>query len=91
MVKKVIVITCLIASLLIFLDTIDIVHGLVMFLLAGVIPGTNIALTPNQMLIFMLVLIALATYRFVAMPLRAKILQQTASKKRPASRRIHQT
>jgi hypothetical protein len=82
MVRKVIIIACLAASLLIFLDTIDIVHGLVMFLLAGIIPGTNIVLSATQMLVVMIVLTGLAIYRFAVTPLRRKLEQLAADKKR---------
>lgn len=92
MVKKVIVIACLVASLLIFLATIDIVHALVMFLMAGVIPGTNIALSATQMLVIMVVLTGLAIYRFGVIPLRRRFEQQAnVSKKRAKStRRLRQ-
>ena len=82
MVKKVIIIACLAASLLIFLATIDIVHGLIMFLMAGVIPGTNIALSATQMLVIMAILTGLAAYQFGVIPLRRKLEQQAADKKR---------
>ncbi|HMM62471.1 MAG TPA: hypothetical protein PKC86_02835 [Candidatus Saccharibacteria bacterium] len=87
MVKKVIVIACLAASLLIFLATINFAHGLIMFLMAGIIPGTNFVLSPTQMLIFMLILTGLFLYRFGFVPLRNKSHQPTTSKK-PASKRL---
>lgn len=44
--KKVIVILSLVGSLLIMADTIDVGHWIVLFVLAGVIPGTNISIAP---------------------------------------------
>ena len=45
--RKSIIITCLILSGLIILDSLNAGHILVMFLLAGVVPGTNIALSAS--------------------------------------------
>lgn len=48
--KKSIAIILTIFSLLLILDSLDFGHALMMFLLAGVIPGTNIAISGAQML-----------------------------------------
>jgi hypothetical protein len=48
--RKAIIITSLILSGLIILDSFNVGHVLMMFLLAGVIPGTNIALSATTMM-----------------------------------------
>lgn len=48
--KKSIAIAFIIMSLLLILDSFDFSHTLMMFLLAGIIPGTNIAINGTQML-----------------------------------------
>jgi len=48
--KKSITIIFTILSLLLILDSINFSHVLMMFLLAGVIPGTNITISGTQML-----------------------------------------
>ncbi len=47
--KKFIVIFCLVSSLLMILDSVNFGYSLMMFFFVGVIPGTNIQLTPEQM------------------------------------------
>jgi len=54
--KKNVTKICLGASLLIILDTIGFWHMLLMFLFAGIIPGTSIVISPNQMMILMILL-----------------------------------
>jgi len=48
--KKTIAITLTIFSLLIILDSFNFGHAVMMFYLAGVIPGTNVILDGTQML-----------------------------------------
>ncbi len=48
--KKNITIVLTIVSAVLILDSLNIGHSLMMFLLAGVIPGTNIAIDGAQML-----------------------------------------
>ncbi len=48
--RRTIIITSLILSGLIILDSMNAGHALMMFLLAGIIPGTNIALSAQQMM-----------------------------------------
>ena len=48
--KKTIALLLTIASLLIILDSFNIGHALMMFYLAGIIPGTNIAIEAARML-----------------------------------------
>jgi hypothetical protein len=48
--KKTIIFICLISSLLITLDTMNAADSLILLLLAGVIPGTDIRITPIDMM-----------------------------------------
>lgn len=48
--RKLIITTCLVGSLLIILDSLQASHWLVLLLLAGVIPGTNISISPIDMM-----------------------------------------
>lgn len=48
--RKLIILFCLIGSSLIILDSFNFAHSIMMFLLAGVIPGTNFALSPIDMM-----------------------------------------
>ena len=48
--KKTFTIIFTILSALLILDSMDVSHAIAMFLLAGIIPGTNIALNPDRML-----------------------------------------
>jgi|GEM_PF-1013928 len=49
--KKILPLLLTVLSLLMIFDSINLGHALVMFLLAGVIPGTNIAVGADHMLI----------------------------------------
>ena len=48
--KKTITIICLVGSLLLILDSAHASHWLVLYFLAGVIPGTNILISATDML-----------------------------------------
>lgn len=48
--RKTIIITSLILSGIMILDSMDAGHVLMMFLLAGIIPGTNIAISAQTMM-----------------------------------------
>lgn len=66
--KKIITISCLIASLLIILDSVGAWHMFMMFLFVGIIPGTNIALSGLQMLVLILVLSSYAITKIFVLP-----------------------
>lgn len=66
--RKTITITCLILSGLIILDSLNVGHILIMFFLAGVIPGTNIALSASTMMEVFALLIGLVIGRLGARP-----------------------
>ncbi len=48
--RKTIITTCLVASLIIIVDSARIGYILLIFLLSGIIPGTNLLVPPNVML-----------------------------------------
>jgi len=48
--KKSIIIVSLVGALLIILDSLDATNSLMLFLLAGVIPGTNLSISPVDMM-----------------------------------------
>lgn len=48
--KKAIIIFCLIGSGLIILSSLNIAHSLILFFFVGVIPGTNIVISPIDMM-----------------------------------------
>lgn len=68
--RKAIIIACLILSGLIILDSFNIGHVLMMFLLAGVIPGTNIALSATTMMEIFALLIGLIIGRISSYVIR---------------------
>lgn len=70
--KKNITIACTIASFILILDSIGIGYMIMAFLFAGIIPGTNIALTPTQMLVLMIVLASMVITRTGVLPLLRK-------------------
>ena len=63
--RKFIILTCLSLSALIFLDSVNAGHALVMFYLAGVIPGTNFSMSASRMLETFSLLIGFTVSRIV--------------------------
>ena len=48
--KRMIIIACLVGSMAIFLDSINAGHALLLFVFVGIIPGTDVAIAPVDML-----------------------------------------
>ena len=48
--KKTIITICIVGSLMIFLDSVNFGQGILLFLFAGVIPGTNMIISPEDMM-----------------------------------------
>jgi hypothetical protein len=48
--KKFITIVCVVGSTLIILDSFNTVHSLILFVLFGIIPGTNLIIAPIDMM-----------------------------------------
>ncbi len=85
--KKTIIAICLIGSLLILLDTIDFEHSLVLLLFAGVVPGTNIVISPINMMAATATAMTVVILRLTAWPhIKAAFTDQLKSKL--AARRI---
>jgi len=64
--KRTLITLLVIASMLLILDSINFSHALMMFLLAGVIPGTNIAIDGAQMLTLIALVVGFTLGRLTA-------------------------
>jgi len=64
--KKTITIILIILSLIIILDSFNFSHAMMMFLLAGVIPGTNVIIDGAQMLEFFALIAGFTVARITA-------------------------
>lgn len=86
--KKTITTLCLVGSGLIILSSFDFAHSLVLFLLAGVIPGTNVALTPIDMMAASATAITVVILRLVLWPrfAHAFFLQPPVTRKKRTAR-----
>lgn len=83
--KKALIITLTILSLLIILDSMNAGHAIAMFLLAGIIPGTNIAISADRMLEASALLIGFTLSRiFVTLTNKALSQPRVATKIRRA-------
>ena len=85
--KKTIIAICLIGSLLILLDTIDFEHSLVLLLFAGVIPGTDIVISPINMMAATATAMTVVILRLTAWP-QIKAVFADQPKTKPTARRI---
>lgn len=80
--KKSIVFICLIGSLMIFLDTINFGHVLMLLLFAGVIPGTSTVISPIDMMAATATAITVIVLRITLWPsLKPIVLPPAQSKK----------
>lgn len=86
--KKAITTLCLVGSGLIILSSLNLLHSLTLFFLAGVIPGTNIALTPIEMMAASATAITIVILRISVWPRIAKafFLEPPVVKTKRASR-----
>lgn len=83
--KKALTILFLSLSAIIILDSLNAVHALMMFLLAGVIPGTNIAVSGDRMLEIFTLLIGFTLSRVtINLIRRAQEVQPTPTPRRRA-------
>ena len=80
--RKTIITLCLIFSGIIILDSLNAGHALAMFLLAGIIPGTNAAISATTMLEIFTLLIGFTLSRVTLNLIRL------AEKQRPKTRRV---
>lgn len=74
--RNLIIIACLGSSFYMILDSMNAGHALVMFLLAGVIPGTNIIVEADRMLEFFTLLIGFTLSRITLHLLRVGIMRR---------------
>lgn len=72
--QKAIVTTCLILSAIMILDSMNAGYAIVMFLLAGVIPGTNVAISGAHMLELFVLLIGIVLSRITLRVMRSSEL-----------------
>jgi hypothetical protein len=68
--KKFIIITCLTLSSLMVMDSFNAGHALVMFLLVGIVPGTDIVVSATTMLQIVALFAGLTLSRLVSKPFR---------------------
>lgn len=85
--KKAISITLTILSAMLILDSINAFHALAVFMLAGIVPGTNIIIGASQMLEFFALLIGFVLARIVMHAIRSVIASQPQL---TSSRRVKQ-
>jgi hypothetical protein len=88
--KKTITTVCLVGSGLLVLSSLDLTHSLILLLLAGVIPGTNIALTPIEMMAASATAITIVILRIAVWPRLARtffLAPPVVRKKRATSSR----
>lgn len=66
--KKAIIYICIISSLLLILDTVNAANSLVLFLLAGVVPGTDFRIAPIDMMSATATAITIVVLRITVWP-----------------------
>ena len=91
--KKAIIIACAASLGLVILVKSGVIDSLVLFLLVGVVPGTNYVLSSNVMLLIIISIVWLFVVRFAAVELfyfimdkRTKALKATYKKRMPKRR-----
>jgi Na+-transporting NADH:ubiquinone oxidoreductase subunit NqrB len=94
--KKIIIVACLASLGMLILIKSGMIESLVLFLLVGIIPGTNYAIPSSVMLMAIFSILWLLVIRFAALELfymfidRRTISQKTTHKKRMPKRRYSQ-
>ena len=83
--KKVIIITSLLLSSLLILDSMNVGSALVMFVIAGQVPGTNFSIDAGTMLFFFMLISGIIAGRLTsrAYATLLKIRRQSAQYSRP--------
>lgn len=87
--RKTVIIICTVLSLGIILESLNAGHALVMFLLAGVIPGTDIALSANRMLELFTFLIGFTLSRVTFNLIRLIPIRPRTTVVAPRASRVH--
>ena len=83
--KKIITVVFLSLSALIILDSLNAGHAVVMFLLAGVIPGTNLAISADEMLNLFALLIGFSLSRVTTSLIRAHDERRAGARFQPSN------
>jgi hypothetical protein len=86
--KKNVTVICTAASLILIFDSIGMGYKIMAFLFAGIIPGTNIALTPIEMLILMTVLASAVIAQTGVVPMLRKYKLTEIKKTKLIARRL---
>lgn len=88
--RKLIIISCISASLFIIALQFGFFSALALFLLAGIIPGTNYALSPNSMFVLVTIISLIVIFRIVwtSRYKRIFVTRLTMHKKRLPKRRF---
>ena len=74
--KKVVTVLAVLGSLIIILSSLQFDHALTMFLLVGLVPGTDIVVSPGQMFMAVGLIAGFALARLVTPPLRRLVSVQ---------------
>lgn len=82
--KKTLTITFIILSAILILDSMDAAHALAMFLLAGIIPGTNVVMSATVMLEFFALLLGFVLARVCIYTGRAIVSAQATRTIKPS-------
>lgn len=88
--KKAAVITIVLVGSVYILNLTQFGYSLVLFLLAGIIPGTNISFTPTQMMVLMTILGGMVVYWSFVLPTIRKYSTTNIKSKR-STRQPQQT
>lgn len=83
--KKVVIITSLLLSSLLILDSMNVGSALVMFVIAGQVPGTNVSIDAGAMLFFFMLVGGIISGRLTSLAYSTllKIRRQSARHSRP--------
>ena len=72
--RKSIITLCVIGSAILFLDTINFGQQLILFIFAGIVPGTNIVIAPIDMMAATATAITVIILRITVWPLVSQII-----------------
>jgi hypothetical protein len=86
-VKKAVTIISIFGAIVIILDSLNVGHYATLFLLAGIVPGTNIAIGPIDMLAAIATAITIVVLRITVWPLVRSLLSRHITVASPAVKR----
>ncbi len=67
--RKAITVICTIGALLLILDSMNAANSLLLFVFAGVVPGTNILISPTAMMSLSAAAIVIVIFRLIVVPI----------------------